>query len=113
MHELALVSSLIEAVTEDAERRGLKKVTYLSLSVGELSGAGVDSLDFALRHLTSGTILEGADFNIKVASSLCECKKCQQIFKPLPPFFLCPFCRSGQTVITAGRQVYIEFYEGE
>ena len=111
MHELALVSSLIEAVTEDAERRGLKKVTYLSLSVGELSGAGVDSLDFALRHLTSGTILEGADFNIKVASSLCECKKCQQIFKPLPPFFFARSAEAQPLLLFAG--VYIEFYEGE
>lgn len=113
MHELALVSALIDAITEDANQRGIERITYFRLSVGELSGAGVSSLDFALRHLTTGTVLEEAGFDIEVVAPRGECKKCRKVFKPAAPFFACPACGSGQSVITDGTRVCIKYYEGE
>lgn len=113
MHELALVNALITAVTEDASGRGLKKVTFCRIVVGKLNAVSTEVLSFALENLSRGTMLEGACFELHREKASGECADCRHSFVPVPPFFLCPSCGSGKTVLTGGRQVYVDCYEGE
>jgi len=113
MHELSLVSSLLEMIVEDAQKRGFKKVTCVRLSVGEYSGANRQVLEFALEHLSRGTPLEGAAFDLAVEEASCLCNNCQLTFKPEQPFFTCPFCGRASSSFVKGKEVYIDYYEGE
>ncbi|RJX25135.1 MAG: hydrogenase maturation nickel metallochaperone HypA [Dethiobacter sp.] len=113
MHELSLVSSLMQIIGEDARKRGLQKINRVSLIIGEMSTSSSRAIEFALEHLCKGTILDGAAFEITIEELQGKCDSCSLLFKPSPPFFLCPSCGKGCSSFTKGRQVYIDFYEGE
>lgn len=113
MHELSLISSLLEMVIKDAQKRGFQKITRVRLGIGEYSGANPQVLEFALEHLSGGTPLEGATFELFREEARCQCPRCELTFKPQPPFFACPSCGRASSSFVKGKEVYIEYYEGE
>lgn len=112
MHELSIISSLINLVTKDAEDKNISKVTSYCLVVGEQSSVDTRCLAFALEHLTPGTILDGASYKLVKEKSEGRCKICASNFEPEPPFFSCPKC-NGSSEFIRGRNIYIDYYEGE
>jgi hydrogenase nickel incorporation protein HypA/HybF len=113
MHELSVAESIIETVTRDATERGFGKVNRLSITIGELSMVNVDTLAFALEHLTKDTILEGASFNLEREEARGRCRTCGKDRKPTPPFFLCPVCGKGLASFSRGDGIHLDYYEGE
>lgn len=112
MHELSIISSLINLITKDAEKKNISKVVSYCLVVGEQSSVDTRCLTFALEHLAPGTIIEGASCKLVKEESEGKCKICTNHFKPEPPFFSCPLCH-GSSEFIKGRDVYIDYYEGE
>ena len=112
MHELSIVSSLINLITNDAERKKIRKVISYRLVVGDQSSVDTRCLTFALENLTPGTVLEGAKCELVREKSEGKCKICANHFKPEPPFYSCPKCH-GSSEFIKGRDIYIEYYEGE
>jgi len=113
MHELSVVISLIETISEDAQKRGIKKITHFRLSLGEFSSINPRALEFALQALTKQTILHDASYDIVMEEARAECHDCHFVFRPVPPFFLCPSCGKGRVSFLQGRLLNIEYYEGE
>ena len=113
MHELSLVSSLIEIISRDARDKGLRQVTFVRLVIGALSAASPRAMEFALEYATPGTILEGASVEIAVEEAQCRCEGCAAFFEPQLPFLLCPACGKPASAFARGRDVYIDYYEGE
>ncbi len=105
--------SLLKAVESDAGQRGIQKVTHFRLVVGEYSAVSIKAMDFALQHLTTGTILDGASYELVTEEARSQCQDCGRAFRPAPPFFLCPGCGRGGAPFTCGRELYIDYYEGE
>lgn len=66
MHEFSLAESILSAALKEAERHKAKKIKKMFIEVGELSMAGLEQLEFALKSLAEGTIAEG--MNIKLYS---------------------------------------------
>src|SRR5512140_3574236 len=46
MHELSIASSVLEAVTKEAERRPNSRIVKVGLRIGELAGVDCDALSF-------------------------------------------------------------------
>lgn len=113
MHELSIVTSLIEIICADAREKGLKQVTYVRLVIGALSSASPRAVEFALEWAKEGTILEGATVEIVVEEAQCSCEGCATLFEPQLPFLMCPACGKPASAFARGREVYIEYYEGE
>jgi len=70
-------------------------------------------VEFALEHLKNGSILEGASFEIVVEKAESECTKCGTLFEPRLPFLMCPSCGKPSSSFIKGRDIYIDYYEGE
>ncbi len=113
MHELSIVSSLIEIISKDAQGKGLREVTFVRLVIGALSAASPKAVEFALEYATKGTILEGAQVEIAVEEAKSRCTGCATLFEPQLPFLLCPACGKPASCFPQGRDVYIDYYEGE
>jgi len=114
MHELSIVEALIEQVTRElhrAEQTG--RVVELNLAIGRLSGVHSGSLQFAFELLSPGSIVEGAQLNIKEPRAGCCCRDCGHT-EPIEELVTqCPRCGSANIVIEGGRELTLDSIELE
>ena len=65
MHEVSLCESIIKIIAKQAQRDGFSRVVQVTLTVGDRSGASVESLDFCFPMVAKGTIADAAKLVIK------------------------------------------------
>ncbi len=56
MHELGLMTGIMDAVLKTAENAGADKVTEIKLTVGEMTEVVEEALVFSLEALCEGTL---------------------------------------------------------
>jgi len=103
MHELAIIESVVETVTQ---RLPGARVTLVRLEIGALSGVVADSVRFCFDLVTEGTGLEGASLEITEPPASCRCRGCGAEFAPDGPFLLCP-CGSADVAVLSGQDLRI------
>ena len=75
MHEWALAEAVISSATEIAEKEGLREVTEVKITVGELQQIEIDILEFALSQLKTGK-LGKTRFEIETTKGKLKCRVC-------------------------------------
>ncbi|MDO8733948.1 MAG: hydrogenase maturation nickel metallochaperone HypA [Elusimicrobiota bacterium] len=114
MHELGIAKDLLDIVLIKAKENGLKKITKISVKIGEASGIEEDFLRHSLvDHLLPGTIASGCNVEISKEDVKAKCKKCSAEFLPKEMIFDCPSCQSKEIEILSGKDVYVASIEGE
>jgi hydrogenase nickel incorporation protein HypA/HybF len=76
MHELSIVSSLVESVLEFLERHGAKRVVAVRLAVGELTCVEGEQLRFCYNLVTEGTPIAESELEIEQTKALVRCLDC-------------------------------------
>ncbi|MFA5312010.1 MAG: hydrogenase maturation nickel metallochaperone HypA [Methanomassiliicoccales archaeon] len=102
MHEVSVMSSILESVKNELDSHTFDKVEELVLVVGELTFLGKDQLDFAYEILTRGTVLEGSKLVIEDEAVEVRCDPCgyqgpaeylsDESFHSNIPKLTCPKC---------------------
>ncbi len=114
MHEISLIHGLIEMVKESAADHGISHVDHVRLVIGEWHGALSQALNFAFKVLTRDTICEGAVLEIEKRSIRYCCQSCSKEFMVLQwPYVICPFCGAQIAELKQGKELYVDYYEGE
>jgi len=136
MHEWALAESILVAAVEAADKEKLKKITEITISLGELQQIEQDIFKFALDEIikTQKGKLENVKIKIQTEKSALQCKNCNATwnfsdmqkklnedesesihFIPEVAFVhtRCPKCGSPDFEITKGRGVSITQLKGE
>ena len=60
MHEVSLCESIIKIIERQAQRDHFTRVEKVTLTVGDLSGASIEALEFCFPMVAKGTIADGA-----------------------------------------------------
>ena len=94
MHELGIMTGVMEAVEKSAVQAGATKVLKVTLSIGEMTEAIEDSLRFAFEVLTEGTMSEGAELEINMVTPRSLCLDCGAEYEHDRFHMLCPECDS-------------------
>lgn len=112
MHEVGLIQTVLNEISQVAAQNHITRVTKVRLVIGRLNGALPDVLEFAFSVLTPETMFEGAALEIESVPITLECEHCgaQTVTDELAYF--CPQC-NGRARITGGRELYIDFFEGD
>ncbi|MCF8010193.1 MAG: hydrogenase maturation nickel metallochaperone HypA [Clostridiales bacterium] len=113
MHELSLIQNLMEIVNESAAENDITQVHKVKLVIGESHGALPDALDFAFQILTENTICAGAVLEVEKKPVIIKCKDCNAEFKPEGISYRCTACSSMNVKQISGRELYIDYYEGD
>lgn len=113
MHELSVMSYLLETVEEHARRIGAGKVLVINLVIGERTSIVDDSLLYYFDMLTPGTLAEGAHLNVRRTSMRFHCPKCDDDYSPSGIDFSCPQCSEVGQVTDDGSELLIESMEVE
>ncbi|MCS7095474.1 MAG: hydrogenase nickel incorporation protein HypA [Candidatus Bathyarchaeota archaeon] len=130
MHEWALAEAVVSAVSQIAQREGLKFVSQVKIMVGELQQVELDIFEFALTQLKSG-ILEKAKFVLETVPARLLCRVCGKewsfarnslardaseavhfIPEAVHAYVRCPKCGSPDYEVVTGRGVWIESIKG-
>ncbi|HXX63210.1 MAG TPA: hydrogenase maturation nickel metallochaperone HypA [Bacteroidota bacterium] len=116
MHELSIAQSIIEIVNEHVPTGDGASVKTVRLTVGEMAGVVVDSLEFCFGAITQGTPLGGARLEITSVPLRARCATCGKESKIEPTLFVCPHCEGSELTLTGGRELQIneiELYDAE
>jgi hydrogenase nickel incorporation protein HypA/HybF len=112
MHELSIVSSVVESVTESASDYPGAKVRSVRLRVGVLQSVIQDSLEFCYGIATEGTPLAGSRLEVASVPVTIWCATCgQEAELAGVQSFRCPRCNEQSMDIRKGRELEIDSIE--
>ena len=81
MHEWSLAQAVVESVIEAAEKKNLKKIKALELEIGSLAMLDKEIITEAIRALSEGTKLEGAEVKVIEEETKFRCRRCGTIWR--------------------------------
>jgi len=114
MHELSIVQSVVESVTDTAALYPGAKVKSVRLRIGVLASVVEDSLRFCWGIATQGTPLAGAALEINSVPVAVHCASCGQTSQiEGVQSFRCPICNEPAADLRQGRELEIESIEIE
>jgi hydrogenase nickel incorporation protein HypA/HybF len=112
VHELSIVSSIVDSVTEALTSYPGARVKEVRLRVGALASVIEDSLQFCYGIATEGTALEGSALVVKILPVRMHCDKCAQDVEIASlQSFRCPRCDEPVTDMLQGRELEIDSIE--
>ncbi|MDO5853000.1 MAG: hydrogenase maturation nickel metallochaperone HypA [Thermoplasmata archaeon] len=110
MHEVSVVTSLVDAVIGELSSYKLEKVNAVFVMIGDLTNLGDEQMQFAYEIVTRGTILEGSELVIEHIPVEVSCASCgyegpvRMLTDPdydthSIPVLSCPECGGDITVV--------------
>jgi len=114
MHELSIVASIVDSVTESIAAWPGARVVEVRLRVGALAAVVEDSLQFCFGIATEGTALDGARLVVKTLPVVMYCGHCAaEVQLAGVQSFRCPRCGEPAGDLRHGRELEIEAIEIE
>ncbi|MCT8139180.1 hydrogenase maturation nickel metallochaperone HypA [Anaerobacillus sp. CMMVII] len=116
MHEMSLMSEILNIVSEDAKQRRFTKVERIDVIVGDLSNVLPDALEMAFFYMQKqGMCLIDDQTELRIIREVAKanCQTCQLEFVPDYRIALCPICQLPNGVLVSGETFKVESYEGK
>jgi hydrogenase nickel incorporation protein HypA/HybF len=114
VHELSIMESVLNIVRDSAEQSNIRKVNKLKLVIGNLSMVLPDSLQFCFQVLSQEDLFRDAVLEIEARDIIIYCTACDQQFLQEDGLcFTCPDCGAAEIEIVSGRELYLDYYEGD
>jgi hydrogenase nickel incorporation protein HypA/HybF len=130
MHEWALAEAVIAAASQTAQKEGLKKVTEVIITIGEMQQIEQDIFCFALSQLKPAEFA-GTKFEVEKERAELKCRACgyEWLFgrnkldkdsaeavhfvpEVAHAFVKCPKCDSPDFEIVKGRGIWLKTIKG-
>ena len=114
MHELGIMTSVLDTVENAAVDAGATRVISINLRIGEMTEAIEDALVFAfeaLRDLPEYGLCKDAQLVIEMVRPKSICLECCTEYEHDRFEMLCPICGSFATELIAGRELEIDSME--
>jgi len=73
---MGIAQNIVDTVLSEAEKKGAKRITEISVDVGQLMQLDRDALAFGLKLLMRGPTLRGARVRVRVRKASFSCRRC-------------------------------------
>jgi hydrogenase nickel incorporation protein HypA/HybF len=113
MHEGALTEDLFEHVLIHAREANARHIHRVKVTIGALSDATAESIQFYWNTMAPGTIAEGAELEFETTPGSAKCPHCGETFEVEDLYAACPKCGTFPVIITGGNGVYLSSLEVE
>lgn len=116
MHELAMASSIVDAILNTAKKNDAIKVTEAVLEIGDMTMLNPEQLRFMMSILSEDTMLEDAEIIINMIPIEIECESCgfqgesktDENQDHLMAVARCPECENTQVHIIKGQECNVK-----
>jgi hydrogenase nickel incorporation protein HypA/HybF len=105
MHELSIAQDLISLILQTAEQNQARRVTSVTLEIGELSGVEPDALTLAYEVVSRGTLAEGSQMVIEHKPLTVRCPACCWEGEAEKIYPVCGGCGQLSVQVTGGREM--------
>jgi len=113
MHEMSVAQGLLSILEAQAKAHAIARVTRIRLKIGRLRGLDPRQLRLAFEALAEGSLADGAAFDIEEIAAQARCRACGAVWRAADYRFDCPECAAADAEILAGRELFIESFDGE
>ena len=113
MHELSLVSNILEIAEACAIREGASAIRVVSLRVGANSGVKPEALEFAFEVARLGTLAQDARLEVEFVPLRACCKSCALEFEVSDRYGIavCPSCHHRVSSFVRGEELEVRSLE--
>lgn len=112
MHELGIITGVLDSAKTAAEDAHAERLLKVTLSVGEMTEAIEDALQFAFEALCEeDPFLQGAELEVHMIPPKSECLECGNVYVHDRFHMFCPKCDSFATKLIEGRELQIDSIE--
>lgn len=116
MHELAMASSIVDAILSTAKKNDAIKVTEAVLEIGDMTMLNPEQLRFMMSILSEDTMLEDTEIIINMIPIEIECESCgfqgesktDENQDHLMAVAKCPKCENTQVHVIKGRECNVK-----
>ena len=104
MHELGIMTDVLDTALRVADEHGGKKVSKITLKVGLMSGIVYSYVQSFFDVISKDTIASGAEIIIEPDPAVFICRKCGEttVYDTLGPEYICASCGSQALRLTSG-----------
>lgn len=113
MHEWAIAESLVDQVVEIGRKEGLETVSKVSLKIGILRQVVIETLKDAFQMSAEGVLTPPPTLEVAVEPLRLKCRRCGSEGDGEGFLFRCADCESAEVDILTGKELYIDYVEGE
>lgn len=113
MHELAVCQALMDQVAAVAAREAARRVTAVTLQIGDLSGVEPQLLLDAWPIASAGSLAMGASLRIESVPLRVRCLDCGCETDASPNRLVCGECSSFRTTLVSGEELLLKSVELE
>jgi len=108
MHELSIISSLLELCEEEALRNKAKTVKEIQVKIGRLSGVELDLFQRSFDTFKeSSHFCKEAKLKIELSDLKILCLSCKQESVLQENIFTCPECKARDFKILEGEELHL------
>ncbi len=112
MHELGIMTGVIDSVKTAALDAGATRLLKVTLSVGEMTEAVDTALQFAFEALCDDDpFTKGAELEVNTIRPKSRCLECGAVYEHDRFSMFCPECDGFVTELIAGREMQIDSIE--
>ena len=111
MHEVPIVQELLQAVLNKSAGRGVRKVTRISLSIGEASGVTEENMRRNFVRCSNGTIAEGSRLVFEKGYAELHCRMCGASAEVTDDVNECPRCGMTDFQLIPDRTISVKNIE--
>ena len=109
MHELGIVSYVIDQLEEIMKKNDLTELESVTLEFGEVSGIEPEYLANCWKWYAKKTpMIEHTRFLYEIIPAVTWCNACKKTYSTLKYGKTCPYCGSGETWLQQGNEMNIK-----
>lgn len=112
MHELSIMQSIFDIVTETAAKNHLNEIRKIHVVVGALSGVEPAALDFAFEYFARNTLADGAEFTITEVGVTGRCRRCGVTMEGINEL-RCNCDKPPDYEMLTGKELYVDTITGD
>ena len=112
MHEMSIVDNLMQVINNQMTEHNIQQLNKVKIVVGELTGIVPETLEFCWQVYTEDSPYRGAQLEIEKLPAIAVCNKCanEYLINESPS---CPKCGGGIKAIVSGKELFVDYIEGE
>ncbi len=112
MHELSIMTSIVDTAQKYAVENNAKKVKKISVLAGEMSGVLPYYLNYYFpKVIKDMPLFDGCILDARAEEIRLLCKSCNTQYNPKQTDYVCPKCKSADCKILSGKDVTISCIE--
>lgn len=108
MHEVGIVTQILQSVLQNAEGHPGARVTEVFLLVGQLRAVDPQVFQFCWDTLSRDTLASDSKLSVEWVVAQGRCLNCDHIFEAKNLNFICPQCGGGHVETHCGDELILD-----